>query len=62
VVLFFFVAAAACGAVAARRTAATTTTVHCGGDNCHRGAVVGALLGLANGIPEKWLAQLKKRA
>jgi ADP-ribosylglycohydrolase len=27
---------------------------HCGGDNCHRGAVVGSLLGLANGIPERW--------
>jgi ADP-ribosyl-[dinitrogen reductase] hydrolase len=26
-----------------------------GGDNCHRGAVVGALLGAACGIPEKWL-------
>jgi ADP-ribosylglycohydrolase len=27
----------------------------CGGDNCHRGAVVGALLGAANPIPEHWL-------
>jgi ADP-ribosylglycohydrolase len=26
-----------------------------GGDNCHRGAVVGALLGAANGVPAKWL-------
>jgi ADP-ribosylglycohydrolase len=26
-----------------------------GGDNCHRGAVVGALLGAANGVPGKWL-------
>lgn len=26
-----------------------------GGDNCHRGAVVGALLGEANGVPSKWL-------
>ena len=25
-----------------------------GGDNCHRGAVVGALLGEANGVPEPW--------
>jgi ADP-ribosylglycohydrolase len=25
-----------------------------GGDNCHRGAVVGALLGAACGVPEKW--------
>jgi len=26
-----------------------------GGDNCHRGAVVGSLLGGANGLPAKWL-------
>jgi len=26
-----------------------------GGDNCHRGAVVGSLLGAANGVAEKWL-------
>lgn len=32
---------------------------HCGGDNCHRGAAVGALLGAANGLPEKWRAGLK---
>ncbi len=25
-----------------------------GGDSCHRGAVVGALLGLANGVPAAW--------
>ena len=25
-----------------------------GGDNCHRGAVVGALLGAANGVPNRW--------
>jgi len=25
-----------------------------GGDNCHRGAVVGALLGAAHGVPERW--------
>jgi ADP-ribosyl-[dinitrogen reductase] hydrolase len=30
-----------------------------GGDNCHRGAVVGSLLGAANGVPEKWLENLK---
>jgi ADP-ribosylglycohydrolase len=29
-----------------------------GGDNCHRGAVVGSLLGAANGIPPKWLENL----
>lgn len=26
----------------------------CGGDNCHRGAVVGSLLGAENGVPDKW--------
>lgn len=26
-----------------------------GGDNCHRGAVVGGLLGAANGVPERFL-------
>lgn len=26
----------------------------CGGDNCHRGAVVGALLGAACGVPDRW--------
>jgi ADP-ribosyl-[dinitrogen reductase] hydrolase len=26
-----------------------------GGDNCHRGAVVGSLLAAANGIPGKWV-------
>jgi len=26
-----------------------------GGDNCHRGAVVGSLLGAANSVPAKWL-------
>lgn len=31
----------------------------CGGDNCHRGVVVGALLGAANGVSESWLAELK---
>ncbi len=28
-----------------------------GGDNCHRGAVVGSLLAAKNGIPEKWLTE-----
>jgi hypothetical protein len=30
-----------------------------GGDNCHRGAVVGALLGAANGIDDRWIKGLK---
>ncbi len=30
-----------------------------GGDNCHRGAVVGSLLGAANGIDAPWIAGLK---
>lgn len=25
-----------------------------GGDSCHRGAVVGALLGFSNGVPDRW--------
>jgi ADP-ribosyl-[dinitrogen reductase] hydrolase len=28
---------------------------HCGGDKCHRASVVGALLGFANGVWERWL-------
>ena len=31
----------------------------CGGDNCHRGAVVGALLGAANAIPAHWREGLR---
>ena len=31
----------------------------CGGDNSHRGAVVGSFLAAANGTPEKWLEDLK---
>lgn len=31
----------------------------CGGDSCHRGAVVGALLGSVNPIAEKWISGLK---
>jgi ADP-ribosylglycohydrolase len=30
-----------------------------GGDNCHRGSVVGSLLGVANGVDETWTAGLK---
>jgi len=29
-----------------------------GGDNCHRGAVVGALLGAANGVGDEWVKPL----
>jgi ADP-ribosyl-[dinitrogen reductase] hydrolase len=30
----------------------------CGGDNCHRGAVVGSVLGALNGVPDSLLEQL----
>ena len=30
-----------------------------GGDNCHRGAVVGSLLGATNGIDDRWIKGLK---
>lgn len=30
-----------------------------GGDNCHRGVVVGALLGAANGVPDPWVQGLR---
>ncbi|MCC6352831.1 MAG: ADP-ribosylglycohydrolase family protein [Verrucomicrobiae bacterium] len=32
-----------------------------GGDNCHRGAIIGALLGASNGVPGRWMAGLKAR-
>ena len=35
-----------------------------GGDNCYRGAILGALLGAANGMdawPERWLSDLRYR-
>lgn len=35
-------------------TAGILANAHCGGDNCHRGAVVGALLGAANSVPDRW--------
>lgn len=31
-----------------------------GGDSCHRGAVVGGLLGLVNGVPDVWLHGLEE--
>jgi len=35
--------------------AGITANAMVGGDNCHRGAVVGSLLAAANGLPAKWL-------
>jgi ADP-ribosylglycohydrolase len=40
-------------------TAGIRANARVGGDSCHRSAVVGSLLGLALGVPEDWLAQLK---
>lgn len=40
-------------------TVGITANARVGGDNCHRGAVVGSLLGLALGVPEAWLTGLK---
>ena len=39
-------------------SAGIIANAYCGGDNCHRGAVVGALLGAANGAPKKWIQDL----
>lgn len=40
-------------------TAGVIANARCGGDNAHRGAVVGSLLAAANDIPERWLRGLK---
>jgi len=40
-------------------SAGVLANARCGGDNCHRGAVVGSLLGAANSIPEDWLRHLQ---
>ena len=40
-------------------TAGILANARCGGDNSHRGAVVGALLGAVNDIPDYWLKNLK---
>lgn len=40
-------------------SAGVCANANAGGDNCHRGAVTGALLGAAEGIPEGWLRGLK---
>lgn len=34
----------------------------CGGDNCHRGAVVGSLLGAANGVNARWITKQESYA
>jgi ADP-ribosylglycohydrolase len=36
-------------------TAGIVANAMVGGDNCHRGAVVGSILGAANGVPERFL-------
>jgi ADP-ribosylglycohydrolase len=44
--------------------AALVANTNVGGDNCHRGAVLGALLGAALGyqaIPERWIQGLRSR-
>jgi ADP-ribosylglycohydrolase len=44
--------------------AALVANTNAGGDNCHRGAVLGALLGAALGyqaIPERWIRGLRSR-
>jgi ADP-ribosylglycohydrolase len=38
---------------------AVIANAHCGGDNCHRGAVVGALVGAAAGVDARWTAGLR---
>ena len=40
-------------------SAGVIANARCGGDNAHRGVVVGALLAAANDIPEHWLKSLK---
>jgi ADP-ribosylglycohydrolase len=40
-------------------TAGVIANARCGGDNAHRGVVVGSLLAAANSIPECWLRDLK---
>ncbi len=44
--------------------AAMVSNTNLGGDNCHRGAVLGALLGAALGfdaIPDRWIQGLASR-
>ncbi|MGB6223188.1 ADP-ribosylglycohydrolase family protein [Haloferula sp.] len=42
--------------------AGITANAMVGGDNCHRGAVVGSLLGAANGIAPEWIDGLVSQA
>ncbi|MFZ1641133.1 MAG: ADP-ribosylglycohydrolase family protein [Candidatus Contendobacter sp.] len=45
--------------------AALIANANAGGDNCHRGAVLGAILGAALGfpaIPERWIRGLQAHA
>jgi len=43
-------------------TAGIRANALAGGDNCHRGAVVGGLLGHARGVPQSWLTGLHAAA
>ena len=40
-------------------TLAILSNAKVGGDNCHRGVVVGSVVGMHAGIPPKWLPGLK---
>jgi len=40
-------------------TLAVLANAKVGGDNCHRGVVVGSVVGMQTGIPQKWLRDLK---
>ncbi|MEN8661017.1 MAG: ADP-ribosylglycohydrolase family protein [Lentimonas sp.] len=40
-------------------SAGVIANARCGGDNAHRGAVVGSLLAAANEVPDRWLRPLK---
>ncbi len=40
-------------------SAGVIANARCGGDNAHRGIVVGSLLAAQNGVPERWLAGLE---
>ncbi len=41
-------------------SAGIIANAHVGGDNCHRGVVLGSILGLACGVPLKLLSGLKQ--